>query len=76
MHFGTGSGPLDVVLLDLADNGGLTRTHLPHESSPAVDAGNADEPANDANAAACTQKDQRGGARPEGDACEIGAVEL
>jgi len=73
--FGSASTPLDAVLLDLADNGGLTRSHLPHDSSPAVDAGNSDEPANDANALACAQKDQRGGARPAEGACELGAVE-
>ena len=49
----------------LADNGGPTLTHLPQRASPVVDAGGT----------ACTGTDQRGIARPEGEACDIGAVE-
>jgi CSLREA domain-containing protein len=45
-------------------NGGLTRTHMLLGNSPAIDRG-----------AACEADDQRGVARPFGQACDIGAVE-
>lgn len=73
--YGSRRSPLDAVLLALADNGGFTRTHLPHESSPAVDSGSTSDSPNDANGLACTQKDQRSVARPQGSACDMGAVE-
>ena len=50
----------------LADNGGLTYTHLPLAGSPALDAAGA----------ACPASDQRGVSRPQGAACDIGSVEV
>jgi hypothetical protein len=50
----------------LADNGGPTLTHALLPGSPAIDAG--DE-------ATCPAVDQRGVARPQGAACDIGAYE-
>ena len=63
--------PTDIVntpanLGSLADNGGQTLTHLPQAGSPAIDNG----------PATCTSPDQRGVARPQGTACDIGAVEV
>lgn len=57
----------DVLLGDLANNGGLTKTHLPLDGSPAIDNGNDVCP---------VATDQRGVSRPQGLGCEIGAVEL
>ena len=57
----------DPVLAPLGDNGGLTPTRLPARYGAAIDAG-AD--------AACTATDQRGLSRPQGEACDLGAVEL
>ena len=51
----------------LADNGGPTNTHLPADTSPAVDAG---------NPSGCPATDQRGVTRPIGPLCDIGAVEV
>ena len=48
----------------LADNGGLTRTHALQAGSLAIDRG-----------AGCPADDQRGTARPQGAACDIGAYE-
>ncbi len=56
----------DPRLGPLADNGGLTQTHALLAGSPAIDA---------ADNAACPTQDQRGVARPQGDACDIGAYE-
>ncbi|MGI8854357.1 MAG: choice-of-anchor Q domain-containing protein [Thermomicrobiales bacterium] len=50
----------------LANNGGPTFTHALSQGSPAVDMGGA----------ACLPTDQRGIARPQGAACDIGAFEL
>jgi hypothetical protein len=50
----------------LANNGGPTFTHALAQGSPAVDKGGA----------ACPPTDQRGIARPQGAACDIGAYEL
>ena len=73
----TGSGDLnstDPLLGTLADNGGPTLTHAPLLGSPAADA---------VPLADCTDAndnpiatDQRGVARPQGVACEIGAYEV
>ncbi len=52
------------ALGSLADNGGPTLTHLPGDTSPLVDA-----------AGVCTGTDQRGVVRPQGAACDVGAVE-
>jgi hypothetical protein len=56
----------DPLLASLADNGGPTKTLALSPGSPAVDAGDAD----------CPAADQRGVARPQGAACDIGAFEL
>ena len=63
-----GGGNLDAnpLLGPLANNRGLTPTTLPAGDSPAVDAG---------NATGCPSSDQRGILRPQGAACDIGAVE-
>jgi predicted outer membrane repeat protein len=55
----------DPMLGDLADNGGLTQTIAPLSGSPLIDAVSTCEPS----------VDQRGVARPQGAACDIGAVE-
>ncbi|HXF85766.1 MAG TPA: YDG domain-containing protein [Anaerolineales bacterium] len=52
----------------LADNGGFTQTIAIGTGSSALDAGGVN--------AACAATDQRGVARPEGPACDIGAFEL
>ena len=58
----------DALLGPLAANGGATLTHLPADDSPAVEGG---------QAGPCeVDVDQRGVARPQGDACDIGAVEV
>jgi hypothetical protein len=57
---------VDPLLGPLADNGGGTQTHALLPGSPAIDAG---------NNATCLAIDQRGIARPQGAACDIGAVE-
>jgi hypothetical protein len=59
-------GP-DPQLGPLQDNGGGTPTAMPAATSPAVDAAGTTE---------CPPLDQRGIARPQGPACDIGAVEL
>ena len=51
----------------LADNGGPTETESRWSSSPAIDAGTTD---------GCPPGDQRGYRRPQGAACDIGAVEV
>lgn len=67
---GTTPTPLSNILnTTLADNGGPTKTHALVIGSPAIDAvtdGSCPPPA----------KDQRGIARPQGAACDIGAFEL
>ncbi|MGQ0621721.1 MAG: choice-of-anchor Q domain-containing protein [Panacagrimonas sp.] len=57
---------LSAILAPLADNGGDTLTHGLVEGSPAIDA------AGDT----CSDSDQRGVARPQGAACDIGAFEM
>ncbi|MCO5198203.1 MAG: Ig-like domain-containing protein, partial [Anaerolineae bacterium] len=58
---------VDPLLNDLADNGGRTQTHGLQVSSPAIDA---------IPAGNCLfSTDQRGMPRPNGDGCDIGAVE-
>ncbi len=56
----------DAGLAALAANGGPTLTHALNADSPAVDT---------ANAADCPARDQRGVTRPQGPACDVGAVE-
>ncbi len=58
----------DPMLGPLADNGGPTFTHALLAGSPAIDAGSPDCPPPDT--------DQRGVARPQGAACDIGAYEF
>ncbi|MFQ5879453.1 MAG: choice-of-anchor Q domain-containing protein [Dehalococcoidia bacterium] len=58
---------VDPLLGLLADNGGPTLTHALLPGSPAIDAG---------DNAACPATDQRGIARPQGAACDIGAYEF
>ena len=58
----------DPKLNKLADNGGLTKTQLPKAGSPALDAVK--------NACPPPKADQIGTARPQGPACDIGAVEV
>ena len=48
------------------DNGGATATHALLEGSPAIDAADPD---------VCPTADQRGVPRPQGPACDVGAVE-
>jgi parallel beta-helix repeat protein len=64
--------PTDLIVADamlgpLQDNGGPTETHALLPGSPAIDAGSLDCPP--------PATDQRGVARPQGAACDIGAVE-
>lgn len=56
----------DPFLGPLADNDGMTQTHMPQDGSPLIDGGNC-------NGAIMT--DQRGVPRPQGYRCDIGAVE-
>jgi len=65
---GDQTGVADPGLGPLADNGGPTETHAPMAGSPAIDAvtGTCPPPADD----------QRGVARPQGAACDIGSVEV
>lgn len=70
---GTGASPIDPKLGPLQDNGGPTFTHALLASSPAIDAGNPAVPGSGGNA--CEANDQRGVARPQGAACDIGAYE-
>ncbi len=69
---GTGASPLDPRLGPLQDNGGPTATQALLFDSPAIDAGN------DAVCVALPVDglDQRGVARPQGAACDVGAVEF
>ncbi len=67
----TGAGDISTtgpLLGPLADNGGPTQTHALLISSRAIDAGSGDCPP--------PATDQRGVARPQGAACDIGAYEL
>lgn len=54
------------LLGPLADNGGPTLTHMPQAISPGIDAG---------QCILGITNDQRGGSRPIGVSCDIGAVE-
>ena len=58
----------------LQDNGGPAFTHALLLGSQAIDAGNPATPSSGGNA--CEATDQRGIARPQGTACDIGAFEL
>jgi hypothetical protein len=65
--FGSGRDNVNVSLGPLANNGGSTQTHLLQQNSPAIDNG---------TGSGCPQIDQRGVTRPQGQACDVGAVEL
>ena len=56
----------NALLAPLASYGGTTQTRLPLPGSLAIDAG---------NNATCPATDQRGVTRPQGAACDVGAVE-
>jgi hypothetical protein len=56
----------DAQLGPLQDNGGPTMTRLPLAGSPVIEAGGA----------TCSPTDQRSVARPQGEFCDIGAVEV
>ena len=58
--------PLNAKLGDLGDNSSNTKTHALLIGSPAIDTG---------NPITCAPKDQRGIARPQGSACDMGAFE-
>lgn len=75
---GSGGGQCNGTVLNtppqlgpLQDNGGGTPTHLPLAGSPLIDAA---PDCQDTSDTAITT-DQRGVARPQGSACDIGAVE-
>jgi hypothetical protein len=66
--------PTDLTAADprlgpLAANGGPTLTRAPASGSPAIDHGGT-------RATGCPAADQRGVSRPQGPACDIGAVEV
>jgi hypothetical protein len=63
---GDASNSVDPQLGLLSLNGGSTPNHPPLAGSPAIDAG---------DNASCAPTDQRGLVRPEGSACDIGAIE-
>lgn len=65
--FGAGRDNVTLLLGALANSGGFTQTHLPQRGSPVIDAG---------TGIGCPQTDQRGVIRPQGQACDIGAVEV
>jgi hypothetical protein len=57
----------DAMLGPLTDNGGVTHTMVPQPGSVAVDG---------VDGEICPDDDQRGVPRPEGTACDIGAIEV
>jgi cysteine-rich repeat protein len=59
----------DPELGSLEDNGGPTLTHAPGHTSPVLEAGAP-------TGSGCESVDQRGVVRPQGAACDIGAVEV
>ena len=63
----TSRSGIDAMLGPLANNGGPTPTMALLPASPAIDNG---------DAVSCQRFDQRGVARPQGRACDIGAFEL
>ncbi len=66
--FGAGRDNVANLLLGpLANNGGTTKTHLPQSGSAAID---------NATGIGCPSTDQRGVLRPQGAACDVGAVEV
>jgi CSLREA domain-containing protein len=71
---GTAASPINPLLGPLQDNGGATFTQALLPGSPAIDAGNPAAPGS--SDTACPATDQRGVARPQGAACDIGAFEV
>jgi hypothetical protein len=65
--FGSGGDYVDALLNPLAYNGGYTQTYLPMLHSPAIDGG---------TDVGCPPTDQRGVTRPQGQACDVGSVEV
>ncbi len=63
--FGPGHDQVTLRLGPLGDNGGFTQTHLPLSGSLAIDNG---------TGIGCLGTDQGYIARPQGDACDVGAV--
>jgi CSLREA domain-containing protein/uncharacterized repeat protein (TIGR01451 family) len=72
-RIGTGANPIDPRLASLQGASSAVRTHRPLSGSPAVNAGSPALPGGQGSACAAT--DQRGLARPQGAACDIGASE-
>ena len=70
---GSGASLINPLLAALANNGGTTQTHALIPGSPAIDAGNPLPPGG--GGFNCAGTDQRGVIRPQGAACDIGAVE-
>ena len=74
---GTATGDITgtpALLEPVQDNGGPTWTMAVLPGSPALDAGSPAAPGN--GGSACEATDQRGVARPQGPACDIGAFEV
>ena len=65
--FGSGRDSVNLLLGPLAENGGVTATHLPQPGSPVIDNG---------TGAGAPATDQRGVKRPQGIAVDAGAVEV
>jgi hypothetical protein len=65
--FGNGRDGVSLLFDPLAYNGGFTQTYLPMLHSPAIDGG---------TDVGCPPTDQRGVTRPQGQACDVGAVEI
>lgn len=68
----TGDQVLDPMLGNIAANGGTTKTMLPLGSSPARD----QIPSGTNGCGTTVTVDQRGTTRPQGGACDVGAVEV
>ena len=63
----TGTITEDPMMSQLKNHGGFTMTSLPNFEASAIDAGLVAE---------CPDEDQRGVIRPQGQSCDIGAVEM
>jgi hypothetical protein len=70
---GTAGNPIDARLGPLQNNGGMTFTQMPQSGSPAIDQGS---PAPPSTGNACVITDQIGTLRPQGQRCDIGALEV
>ncbi len=71
---GSALSPINPLLGALANNGGSTQTHALLAGSPAINAANPLPPGS--GGFACAATDQRGTARPQGTACDMGAFEF